>query len=156
MPKEKLPKLYRRKWINKRKGTAYIVTSANMHSGWRDKTTRHADAEIEIKDCFKQMTLEFYYNNEKQYKQRLKKIDLLTRELMVLKQFMLDNPPVAEKKKAKDKETKTDGESIPAESQSNDGKESPPKRIIEASAIVRPVQLPPTTRADVAKTIAEG
>jgi hypothetical protein len=144
MSKEKLPQLYRRKWINEGEGTAYIVTSAEMHTGFRDKKSRYCDGEIEIKDCYKQMTLEFHYSTQKAYKKRLKKIDLIIKELALLKQFMLDNPPVEVKKTKKTNEDAPDGESIHL---------SP--RILSAGAIVRPVAVRPATKADVAKDIKE-
>jgi hypothetical protein len=96
MSKKKFPKLYKRQWLNKGKGSAYVMTEASVEQGWNDKypDDRYVDASLELKDCNRQMSLEFGYDCDKEYKERLAKIDVVINSANELKQFMLDNPPI--------------------------------------------------------------
>jgi hypothetical protein len=95
MSKSKFPKLYRRKWLNGDKGSAYIIVDASVEAidyGKRKGGTE-VSASVDIKDCHRQCSLEFYYYNPKQYQQRLKKIRLYIQTLQDLEAFMVANPP---------------------------------------------------------------
>ena len=123
MPKKKLPELYRRKWLNKDEGTAYINTNAKVNASFDDSypEDRSVDAGFELKDCYRQCAIELYYHNDKTYERMKNKLRLIIEELEQLEQFMLDNPPVYSKRKKKSKE-----------GSSNTG------TILEASAVVHP------------------
>jgi hypothetical protein len=101
MSKKKLPKLFRRKWLNKDKGSAYIIIDAEVEKqDWgKKKGSLNVDASIEIKDCHRQSELEFHYYDEQQYKARLKKIKLFIESLQDLEKFMKANPPVIVREK---------------------------------------------------------
>lgn len=90
--KVELPSIYERKWLNDDKGSAYTVLEADVQKGYNYKGRRTVDASLEIKDCNKQICLEFHYYNEEVYQQRLKKINDFINTLNKLKEFMVANP----------------------------------------------------------------
>jgi acetone carboxylase gamma subunit len=99
MAKTKLPKIYKRKWLNTDRGTAYVVIDAEVEKGYgKYKNNLNVDAGLEIKDCNRQVHIEFYYHNERSYKQRLRKIRLFIDILLELEAFMKANPPVKDSK----------------------------------------------------------
>jgi hypothetical protein len=103
MSKKKLPKLYRRTWLNKGEGTAYIVIDAEVETidyGKRKGGTE-VSATLDLKDCNRQICLEFWYNGQKEYKERLAKIALLKKQVDDLQNFMLANPPTEPPKEEK-------------------------------------------------------
>jgi len=61
---------YRRRWLNKpgHESTAFVY--ATIDKGY-------LDGDITIADCTRQITLSFYANNKKAYKNNLKKLDRL-------------------------------------------------------------------------------
>lgn len=104
MVKTKLPKLFSRKWLNNDEGTAYVVLYAEVEGGYRKhKEDRSVNASVEIKDCNRQITLDFYYYCGKEYKKRLNKIRLLIETLEKLEAFMKANPPVFTPRKNKER-----------------------------------------------------
>lgn len=98
--KPKLPKLYKRRWINKGEGTAYVVIDAKVEGHWDEgkfPEDRHIEADVEIKDCSRQVTLEFSCWSMKEYKERLVKLQGIIDDLEGLIRFMVANPPVERK-----------------------------------------------------------
>lgn len=97
-----IEKLYKREWLNDDEGTAYIVLS-----GEKCDTSKYIDASIEIKDCFKQINLDFDYHDEESKNKRITKIDSFIDYLQEVKGFIVRNDPCtqeeidAAKKKAK-------------------------------------------------------
>lgn len=131
MSKEKFPKLYKRKWLNNDKGSAYVIIDADVSGHWNEEKYPYdttLDAIIEIKDCNRQIVLEFYANDEKEYKKRLVKIQSLLDAIKELQQFMLDNPPHTEGRKKKKK---------PEEVSETEAKD--PATVVEATATLNPV-----------------
>lgn len=152
MAKEKLPKLFRRKWLNNDKGSAYIIVDASVEKHWDKKypEDRSVDAGIEIKDCYKQSNLEFNYYDEQDYQRRLKKIRLYIETLEELEAFMKANPPINNhsKKKKKNKEVDpisikdTEGE-LPITTEAVNDLPAKKSEVIEATATLTfaPVKL---------------
>lgn len=95
MEKTKLPKHYKRTWLNE-EGSGYIITEASVCKHWSSKGKGidrfYIDADVEIKDCNRQINLEFYCNNKEQYEKRLVKLQLMIDQLEEVKAFMLANP----------------------------------------------------------------
>lgn len=105
--KEKLPKIYKRIWLNSKKGTAYIVIDAEYCKAYSKKDhSLHGEVYIAIKDCYRETRLEFDYWSMKEYKERLQKIQRLIDSLEEVKTFMIANPPVIINKKNEDEEDK--------------------------------------------------
>lgn len=96
MSKKKLPKLFRRRWLNKETGTAYSIIDAEVTLiDWgKKKGGTEVSASLDLKDCTRQISLEFYYYTQKEYKQRLTKIAGLKKDIEDLEAFMLANPPI--------------------------------------------------------------
>jgi hypothetical protein len=107
MDKEKLPKLYKREWLNEDEGSAYFIIEAGVDEHWKWEDAVTLDASLQIKDCNRQIELEFYAGDEEEYRKRINKINLLIGALEELRQFMLDNPAkngtIKKKKKEEDK-----------------------------------------------------
>jgi hypothetical protein len=108
MSKKKFPKLFRRRWLNRDKGSAYVFVDAQVSLiDWgRRKGGTEVDATLELKDCNRQICLEFYYHSEKTYKQRLKKIADLKKDIEDLEAFMIANPPTKAPEKEEEKVVK--------------------------------------------------
>jgi hypothetical protein len=64
--------LYKREWLNEDEGTAYIIVDATHYSNGES-----LDINIEIKDCNRQINLDFWFNDEEERQVKLKKIDKL-------------------------------------------------------------------------------
>lgn len=96
MSRTKLPKLYKRTWLNSDRGTAYCVIEAEVEKVTYGKRKGGTDccATFEIKDCNRQASIEFYYYNAKDYQKRLTKIRRLIDNLEELEAFMRANPPL--------------------------------------------------------------
>lgn len=103
MAKKKLPSLYKRDFLNKDKGSAYIIIDASVEPHWNYEDGTTLDAGVELKDCNRQISLEFYANNMKEYAKVMKKMDLLIGRLEELREFMRANKPSEGKVKRTDK-----------------------------------------------------
>lgn len=115
MAKKKLPSICRRAWLNKKEGTAYIYVHGEMEEGYGDyKEDRSFYGTFEIKDCNRQATIEFWYSNDKEYKDRLHKVARMKEEIAALEEFMLANPPVYVPRKKKKKEKEERVNKVPA------------------------------------------
>lgn len=90
MPKEKL---YKRKWLNDEEGTAFVEIQMEQQSNTFSKKTG-AWGCITIKDCTRQCSLEMDYYDEKDYKQRLRKIRRLRKLINEVEDWMVAHPPV--------------------------------------------------------------
>lgn len=103
MSKKNLPKLFKRFWLNKSHGSAYVMIDASIEASYSKNTPndRSLNATVEIKDCNRQLELEFYAYNTAQHKTKLKKLRDLISGLQELEQFMVDNPPIKTKRKKK-------------------------------------------------------
>jgi hypothetical protein len=130
MAEKKLPKIYRRQWLNKDEGSGYIIIEAEVERHWnaeKHPEARHLSANVEIKDCNRQINLDFWANDEKEYKQRLKKMRQLIETLEEFEKFLIENP-VVDKTKAKKKKKKVS---------------KTPATIVEATATLRPTSVLP-------------
>lgn len=94
MENEKKPKIYTRDWINADNGSAYMIVQASVEDDWQYSDGLEVDAAIEIKDCSRQINLDFNYGNQEEYNQRLDKLNLMVSRLQALKDFMVAHPPV--------------------------------------------------------------
>lgn len=103
MPKKKLPKLYKRKWLNEKQGTALIEVDFNVEEQSSSGNLTNW-GYIVLKDCTRQCSLEFDYYDEAGYKQRLKKIRLLKALITEAEEFMVANPFVKASKKPAESE----------------------------------------------------
>lgn len=126
--KTRQQKIYKRTWLNSDKGSAYIIVDCSVHD-WKDTKAgtkeRWVQADIEIKDCNRQIGLEFSAYTESRRKQRIKKIERMIKELESVKAF-LEAHEVYE-------ETKITVSEEPA---STENKEP---TVIEATAVMKPV-----------------
>jgi hypothetical protein len=107
-------KIFRRIWLNKDRGSAYIMVTASKRSHTytnkrTSKTTEEQwiDADVELKDCNRQINLEFYCGCEKTKKQRIKKLEILIKELSDLKAFIEGQEVYEEREVAETKEDDT-------------------------------------------------
>lgn len=160
MAKKKNPKLYKRIWLNKDRGSAYMIIDASHDSHWDKKKypdDRSLGASLEIKDCNRQCAIEFDAYNEKTYKQRLVKIRTLIEGLQALENFMIEHPVI--RSKDRDKQEELTEEYIDAEDflnsiQSVDSAEEegaltvtteavndrPASKVLESDAVLLPVR----------------
>ena len=76
-----------RKFLNPKKGIALIETTGRMGVDW-------VDASATICDCNRRIDLDFSFNNKKQRKERIAKLELLIAELGGLLEFMIENDDV--------------------------------------------------------------
>lgn len=90
--KKDLPKIYERKWLNENEGSAYSILEAKVQEGWNFKDRVTVDASLQLKDCNRQIELEFQYWSEEDYQQRLRKVNDLLATVQKLKDFMVANP----------------------------------------------------------------
>jgi hypothetical protein len=141
MSKKKLPKLYRRKWLNTSQGSGYIIVEANVtKTDWgKRKGGTEVDGSIEFKDCHRQINLEFYYHNQTTYNERLKKIAKLKDSIEALEAFMLANPPLDPPVKVKEEKTKLESVEIPGLGIVHVPVKAKPKK----KAPKKPVEAPP-------------
>jgi hypothetical protein len=86
-------KLYKRQWLNEDKGSAYVVLEAE-HSSYGGVW-----ASVEIKDCTRQVSLEFDYASEEERQRRLNKVDELIKTLYEMKAFIEETKPTKKKRK---------------------------------------------------------
>jgi hypothetical protein len=97
--KTKLPKIYKRSFLNKESGMAAIQLEAEVEQ-YKEGGIRTLSAYLTISDCNRQICLDFWANNKKHYKKRLRKLRKIRKMLNDLEAFMLANPPKkADKKK---------------------------------------------------------
>lgn len=94
MKNEEYPKLFSREWLNKDDGGGYIIVEASNEPNYALKDCRHLFATVEIKDCSRQVRLDFQAYEEKELQARIDKINLIINKFEELKAFMLANPPV--------------------------------------------------------------
>lgn len=94
--KENKKEVYSRKWINPKKGSAFVITEAyyykkpySYHSGRADVYPEFSGT-ITMKDCFKQIELEFACFNPRRVEQRLQKIKVLKESLDTMEQMLLE------------------------------------------------------------------
>lgn len=79
--------------------SGYIISSVHTPKKIKefdDKWTEFA-ASLKIADCHEDVTLDFSYKKPKQFKKRLKKIDLLIQELQNFKEEMIKQSEYYEK-----------------------------------------------------------
>lgn len=101
MAKEKLPKIYKRRWLNRSEGSAYIIIAGEVES-WSKSGSTSLNLDVEIKDCTRQCSLEFWANDVAQWKERIAKMDGLIKSLQEARAFLEANPPKKGKSKKKD------------------------------------------------------
>jgi hypothetical protein len=84
-------KLYYRNWLNP-EGSAYLIVNAEAADNW-------VYAELEIKDCTRQVSLDFGFSNKDAdgRQQRLDKIDHLVAQLNGLRAWIESQPKLEEK-----------------------------------------------------------
>jgi hypothetical protein len=131
------------------------MIDASVEKGYGEdyKNDRHVDATFEIKDCNRQASIDFYYHNDRGYKQRLKKIRDMIEALEDLERFMKANPPVrAPKKKKEDSSAEDSTLELTKEMELELVEEGslsvtteavndlPAPRVLQTTAIVRPVR----------------
>lgn len=72
-------KLYKREFLNDKEGTALIEVSAERESeNW-------LDAGIKISDCDRMISLEFYCNDNKSRRDRIRKLDRIIANAQLLR-----------------------------------------------------------------------
>lgn len=98
-----LAKLYKRLWLNEDTGSAYAIISATSEEHWKTKDGRSLYVDLELKDCSRQICLEFSASTDEEYKAKLRKIDTLVAALHEMKAFMLEHPVIEGKIKRNSK-----------------------------------------------------
>lgn len=142
MSKKKLPSIYRRKWLNKKEGTAYINVQADVEGGYgKDDKDTILSAYVEFKDCTRQCSLEFYAYDQQEFKERMAKLDLIINELNILREFMVANPPSrVSRKRAKGIEIHPDITATAKETEEETKDEPQQPTVHEGSAVLKPVR----------------
>lgn len=84
MAKQKHPKYYSRKFLNKGKGTALIEATVDI-------TSYSMDGTICISDCYRKVELDMHIYNQQTLKEKSYKLDLLIKELTLFKEFIDNN-----------------------------------------------------------------
>jgi len=84
MAKQKHPKYYSRKFLNKSKGTALLEVRADI-------TSYSIDGTICILDCYRKVELDMHIYDKKSLKEKSDKLDLLIKELNLFKDFINNN-----------------------------------------------------------------
>jgi hypothetical protein len=84
MAKTKHPKYYSRKFLNKTSGTAMIEIRADI-------SAYSIDGTICISDCYRKSELDMHIYDKKSLKEKRDKLDLLIKELNLLKDFIDNN-----------------------------------------------------------------
>jgi hypothetical protein len=72
----KKDKLYKRVWLNKKEGTAFI----EIREDWGDN-----NYDVKIADCSRQITLDLGFHNKETKRNALHKLNILVSELQALK-----------------------------------------------------------------------
>ncbi len=98
-------KYYSRKFLNKSQGVALIECEGEV-SHWA------LWANVRIADCNKTICLDFGVHSDKDYKERIAKIDLLINELTKVKSFLEDNIEPYKELREKAKSHKNDPVSL--------------------------------------------
>lgn len=80
-------KLFKRTWLNEDQGTAYVVIDAE-----KSDNSKYVDVCFEIKDCSRQISLDFYYHDEEERQAKIAKVDRFIAHLNELKDFIVRNP----------------------------------------------------------------
>jgi hypothetical protein len=87
-----MPKpLYDRHWLTSKEGSGYVILNATQDEHW-------TYVDVELKDCSRQISLDFGYDDDESYAERLEKIELLIAKLRRLQRWMANHPPVKEEK----------------------------------------------------------
>jgi hypothetical protein len=84
MAKQKHPRYYSRKFLNKSKGTALIESSVDI-------SPYSMDGTICISDCYRKVELDMHIYNQQSLKEKSHKLDLLIKELTLFKSFIDNN-----------------------------------------------------------------
>jgi len=84
MAKQKHPKYYSRKFLNKSKGTALIEASVDI-------SAYSMGGSICISDCYRKVELDLHIYDKKSFKEKSDKLNLLIKELILLKEFIDNN-----------------------------------------------------------------
>jgi hypothetical protein len=79
--------VYKRQWLNEDEGTSYIVLDAQVYSKGAS-----VDVSIEIKDCNRQITLDFWFGDENERKTKLAKMDRLIEFLQESRNIIATQP----------------------------------------------------------------
>jgi hypothetical protein len=84
MAKQKHPRYYSRKFLNKSKGTALIESSVDI-------SPYSMDGTICISDCYRKVELDMHIYDKKSLKEKYDKLELLIKELTLFKDFIDNN-----------------------------------------------------------------
>jgi len=99
MAKQKHPKYYSRKFLNKSKGTALIEASVDICAYSMGGT-------ICISDCYRKVELDMHIYDKQSFKEKSEKINLLIKELSLFKDFIDNNANYFFELKANNKDSK--------------------------------------------------
>jgi hypothetical protein len=81
MAKQKHPQYYSRKFLNKSRGTAMIEACVDISAYSMGGT-------VCISDCYRKAELDLHVYDKKSFKEKSDKLNLLIKELTLLKEFM--------------------------------------------------------------------
>lgn len=79
--------VYKREWLNDDEGTAYVVLNAHKYSSGAS-----IDVDVEIKDCHRQINLDFWFGDEDERKTKLAKMDRLIALLSEAREIIAHHP----------------------------------------------------------------
>lgn len=99
MAKQKHPKYYSRKFLNKGRGTALIESSVDICAYSMGGT-------VCISDCYRKVELDMHIYDKKSFKEKSEKIDLLIKELSLFRDFINNNANYYFELKEKNKDGK--------------------------------------------------
>lgn len=78
---------YKREWLNEGEGTAYVVLNSTTYSDGKS-----VDVDVEIKDCHRQVNLDFWFGDDDERKVKLAKMDRLLVILQEARSIIANHP----------------------------------------------------------------
>lgn len=83
-------KHYRRDWLNKKKGTAFVESHTSDHFPTNKKISGHVSASLTIADCSRTISLDFDCFDKEDVDERLHKIAVLRTHLNEIVNALLE------------------------------------------------------------------
>lgn len=86
-------KYYRRDWLNKKQGTAFVESTAHEYYPTPKNRPGHVSASLTIADCSRQIHLDFDAFDKEDVDERIYKIWMLRTHLYEIEQQLLNARP---------------------------------------------------------------
>ena len=86
-------KHYRRDWLNKKKGTAFIESTSATYFPKKKNVPGHVSASLTIADCSRLINLDFDAFDKEDVDERVAKLDMIRTHLDALRDALLEARP---------------------------------------------------------------